>query len=347
MYHYRTLSTRPLLLLFALILTLSFISLPLTYAQSSAQSGEAIFKKILTANYDASLRPGFNTTQATVVDVQFRVNLLYAVDSKNEQYSLDFFVREIWRDERLQFDAAFWPESLGALRVPASKVIWKPDTFFLNAVSCTSSDNLLTLDPSGRLNWSRHQTCVFKADFDLIDFPFDSQVFSIKRVSYAYTQSELFLRPTVNGPCFLPDPTIDFENSVWDLESAECTAGTFVFRVGQEDYYQVSGNLYVKRKFQNYVVKVILPMFIIVSLSTITYFIDASSTPARVGGTVTLVLSIVTFNLVVSQDLPKINYSTLLDWYVWKCFLFVVFAVGEVRTTQLQYRRRDAYSMGL
>jgi hypothetical protein len=44
---------------------------------------------------------------------------------------------------------------------------------------------------------------------------------------------------------------------------------------------------------------------------------------------VALVLSIVTFNLVVSQDLPKINYSTLLDWYVWKCFLFVVFAVAE------------------
>ncbi len=70
-------------------------------------------------------------------------------------------------------------------------------------------------------------------------------------------------------------------------------------------------------------------MFIIVTLSTLTYWIDPGSPPARVGGTVTLVLSIVTFNLVVSQDLPKINYSTLLDWYVWKCFLFVVFAVGE------------------
>ena len=40
-------------------------------------------------------------------------------------------------------------------------------------------------------------------------------------------------------------------------------------------------------------------------------------------------LSIITFNLVVSGDLPKINYSTLLDWYVWKCFLFVLFAVAE------------------
>jgi hypothetical protein len=99
--------------------------------------------------------------------------------------------------------------------------------------------------------------------------------------------------------------------------------------VGQEDYYHVTAQLHVTRKFQNYIVKLIMPMFIIVTLSTLTYWIDPGSPPARVGGTVTLVLSIVTFNLVVSQDLPKINYSTLLDWYVWKCFLFVVFAVGE------------------
>lgn len=110
-----------------------------------------------------------------VIDVQFRVNLLYAVDSKNEQYSLDFFVRELWTDERLTFDPSLWPDSLGALRVPTTRTPWRPDTFFLNAVSCTSSDNLLTLNYTGRLNWSRHQTCVFKADFDLLDFPFESQ----------------------------------------------------------------------------------------------------------------------------------------------------------------------------
>jgi hypothetical protein len=112
-------------------------------------------------------------TQVTI-DVQFRINLLYAVDSKNEQFSLDFFVRELWTDERLAFDERLWPDSLGALRIPASRPIWRPDTFFQNAVSCASSDNLLTLNATGKLNWSRHQTCVFNADFNLLEFPFES-----------------------------------------------------------------------------------------------------------------------------------------------------------------------------
>ena len=47
------------------------------------------------------------------------------------------------------------------------------------------------------------------------------------------------------------------------------------------------------------------------------------------GLSVSIVLTVSTFNLLVSQDLPKINYSTLLDWYVWKCFLFVIAAVAE------------------
>jgi hypothetical protein len=107
------------------------------------------------------------------IEVQFRVNLLFAVDSKNEQFSLDFFVRELWTDERLKFDPKLWPDALGPLRVTQPQNLWKPDTFFLNAVSCTTSDNLLTLNGTGRLNWSRHQTCIFKADFDLLDFPFE------------------------------------------------------------------------------------------------------------------------------------------------------------------------------
>lgn len=313
-------------LLVACVLACS--SLPVARASTAS----TIFNSILSG-YDSSLRPGFNTSTPTTIDVQFRVNLLFSVDSKNEQFSLDLFVRELWTDSRLAFDATLWPDSLGSLRVPTSRTVWKPDTFFLNGISCTTSDSLLTLNATGRLNWSRHQTCVFKADFDLSDFPFDSQTFNLKRVSYAYTQSEMVLQPISTSTCFLPDPTVDFENSLWDLNSADCSSSTIVFRVGQDNYYQVTGSLYVERKSQNYIVKLILPMFVIVSLSTITYFIDCSSTPARVGGTVTLVLSIVSFNTVVSTDLPKINYSTLLDWYVWKCFLFVVFAVGEVSTT--------------
>ena len=151
----------------------------------------------------------------------------------------------------------------------------------------------------------------------------------MKRLSFSYNEFELMLR-SAQPSCFQPDPALNYENSLWDLAGSYCAPdGFFGFRTGQPAYAQVVGNLLVTRKSGNYIVKMILPMFVVVTLSTLTYWVDPKSPPARVGGSVTLVLSIVTFNGVVSGDLPKINYSTLLDWYVWKCFLFVVFAVAE------------------
>jgi len=208
------------------------------------------------------------------------------VNSKDETFALDFFVREVWTDPRLTFDDKLWPESMGALRIPPTQRIWRPDTFFLNAISCATSDALLTLTSNGTLTWSRHMTCTFHTDFDLRQFPFDSQTLSLQRLSYAYTANELIVQ--LANSCFLPDPMDNFENSLWTLQAAECSASNFLFRVGQTEYSQIQARLKVKRLFQNYIVKMIMPMFIIVFLSTLTFWIDASSPPARIGGTVTL-----------------------------------------------------------
>ena len=296
-------------------------SIALCSCQTSAQAAAAAANKALIFNrifssYDVDTRPYFNTSSPVGITTQFRINLLYAVSSRDEQFNIDLFVTEQWIDPRLAFDPTLWDATqLGALRVPNAKP-WKPDTFFYNALSCTTSDQLLTLTAVGQLTWTRHLTCTIHDSFELTNFPFDSQTLPLRRLSFAYNMNELLLQYA--SPCYNPDPAVNFENSLWDVgRTADCSSGYLSFRSNQAPYSEVTANLYVVRKYTNYVVKLILPMFIIVLLSTLTYWIDPMSAPARVGGTVTLVLSIVTFNLTVSNDLPKINYNTLLDWFVW------------------------------
>ena len=308
----------PLLLL--LLLALSSSSLPLISAQSSTAAAKAAIFARIFAVYDLETRPLFNqslngASLPVVITTQFRINLLYAVSSRDEQFNVDLFVTEVWNDPRLAFPSSMWDAAAnGDLRVPATRP-WKPDTFFYNALSCATSDTLLTLVSTGTLTWVRHLTCTVHDSFELQQFPFDSQTLALRRLSFAYNMNELQLNAA--SPCFLPDPSVNYENSLWDLgQAADCSTGFLSFRSSQAPYSEVTANLYVVRKFTNYVVKLILPMFIIVLLSTLTYWIDPMSAPARVGGTVTLVLSIVTFNLTVSNDLPKINYNTLLDWFV-------------------------------
>lgn len=295
----------------------------------AAQQKSSIYTQTFNSpTYDLTVRPNIQYNQPVVVDVNYRINLLYSVSAVNEMYSIDLYVRENWLDTRLLFNSSLWNVSIyGPLRIPGNK-IWKPDTFFSNAITCATADELVTLTYSGMVRWARHMTCTFHADFNLIKFPFDTEIFKLDRLSFSYSSTELQLMYTPNL-CFNPDPLQQWDNSLWLLTQTNCINSLYTFRVNQPDYSLVTAQLYIQRKSASYILKMILPMFVVVCLSTLTYWIDCTSPPARVGSTITLVLSIITFNLVVSSDLPKINYSTLLDWYVWKCFLFVLFAVAE------------------
>ena len=284
-----------------------------------------LLAQLLPSSYDDSLRPLLGSGEAVVVYVNFRVDLLYAVSSSDETFALDFFMTERWTDPRLSFNASAFALPYGdSLRLPLTGP-WKPDTYFFNAIRCTVSDSLLKLDSSGsgQVTWTRHQSCTFYTPFDLQSFPFDSQAFPIKRLSFFYNSTELRLVYSSLG-CFQPDPRLDYVNALWDLTAYDCQLTSYN---GAQD--EAVATLYVSRLWNSYVLKMIVPMFLIVLVSALSYFVDPAAAPARVGLSVAIVLTVSTFNLLVSQELPKINYSTLLDWYVWKCFLFVIAAVAE------------------
>ena len=61
-------------------------------------------------------------------------------------------------------------------------------------------------------------------------------------------------------------------------------------------------------------------MVILGGLST---YVDPSSTPARVGMSVTTVLTISTVIQGLKNQLPSVSYLTALDVYLWACFFFL------------------------
>lgn len=118
---------------------------------------------------------------------------------------------------------------------PALTSIWKPDTFFYNAVSCSpANDQILSLDPSGSGNvtWMRHQSCNFHSEFDLKAFPFDSQVLDLQRISFGYPSTELVIRQEASK-CFAPDPSEDFASSLCPCQPTKaCRALSFLILRG-------------------------------------------------------------------------------------------------------------------
>lgn len=101
------------MLLIALLIGLAAAALP------PDQQRAALMSKLLS-QYDPNVRPYPNniTYGPTVVDVQYRLNLLFNIDSKQETWTADLYITESWLDRRLSFNGTNdWPANYGELKI--------------------------------------------------------------------------------------------------------------------------------------------------------------------------------------------------------------------------------------
>ncbi|QDZ23285.1 ligand-gated ion-channel protein [Chloropicon primus] len=85
----------------------------------------------------------------------------------------------------------------------------------------------------------------------------------------------------------------------------------------------------VDRFSKYYVLNMIVPVLLLVSLSFITYIIPPSSLDSRIGLNVTLFLALTALQFVVNDQLPKSSYPTAVTELILVCYLVVSFGVPE------------------
>ncbi|OLP89917.1 Cys-loop ligand-gated ion channel [Symbiodinium microadriaticum] len=88
-------------------------------------------------------------------------------------------------------------------------------------------------------------------------------------------------------------------------------------------------SVYLQRKYGFYLWNVVLPMFLIASMSACSMSIHIDKVADRLSATLTLVLTAVAYKYITAQMVPTIGYNTWLDKYVLACFWFLVVIVLE------------------
>src|ERR1700682_27674 len=78
--------------------TFTLLTLFLYYFHSPVhvygQQKAAIYSQIFnTSTYDPTIRPNLDKNLPVIIDVNYRLNLLYSVSAANEVYSIDLYVR--------------------------------------------------------------------------------------------------------------------------------------------------------------------------------------------------------------------------------------------------------------
>ena len=78
----------------------------------------------------------------------------------------------------------------------------------------------------------------------------------------------------------------------------------------------------VERNYEQYIFKIIIPVFLILSLAWFVLWIPTKEFETRLTTSMVALLSLIAYNFVFADDVPKLNYLTSLDEYILLSYIF-------------------------
>ena len=191
----------------------------------------------------------------------------------------------------------------------------------------------------------------FRQSFDFRKFPFDKQKLVIRIESGAgnYTNSNLEDSSDIGSLTFItPEPGVflnlnKFLNpevnklKAWKISENGIDVKS---KVLSEDRYDIYGQkivprtenvldieINIERNFQHYLLKIMLPVFLILCVAWYVLWIPTEKYEARLNTSIIALLALIAYNFVFQDDIPKLEYLTDLDWFILLSYIFCLIPV--------------------
>ena len=210
----------------------------------------------------------------------------------------------------------------------------------------TESIDWIDIFSNGTIETRSMDNARFKAaNFDFKRFPFDSQIISFelwsefpstivalqsyepamsehKKELYNFNKKDGIVIPGWNltdvnyGAYSLSLP---FFSKKWRTASEE----------GKSDTYPYQGfivELEVERISNYYIFKIFLPILLILIISWSVFWIHPKQIEAKVNITIVALLTLIAYNLIMDQEIPKLDYVTFMDAFIFITYLFTAAA---------------------
>uniref|UniRef100_A0A914L402 Gamma-aminobutyric acid receptor subunit beta n=1 Tax=Meloidogyne incognita TaxID=6306 RepID=A0A914L402_MELIC len=305
--------------------------------------------------YDKRLRPRYSEG-AVDVGISIHITSISAVSEVDMDFTLDFYLRQTWYDNRLAF-AQIDPELARRIKKLTVGVeyldrLWKPDTFFPNEKTsmfhvATTPNTFLRIEPDGRIYTSQRMTVKAMCPMDLAMFPMDSQTCKLGLESYGYDVDDIdYYWGERRSDGKKSEDAVAFDEFFLPQFRAEGyrVTGTHV-RTASGEYARLYIEVVLSRNLGFYLMNIIIPSMLIVSISWVSFWLSREASPARVGLGVTTVLTMTTLITTTNNSMPKVSYIKGLDVFLNFCFVMVFASLVEYAIVSYwnkrQCRRRD------
>src|SRR6266478_1043258 len=276
----------------------------------------------------------------TQVSIGIWIVDIASIDSAQQNFTAEAAIVLRWKDPRLVHTGS------GIVRYPLEQV-WHPRVVIVNETSSVTRKfpDMVEVESNGTVIYRQRYAGAFTQPLRLRSFPFDRQTFHIQLVAVRYRPNEV---------TFVPDedwirnglqraggiaPSITLPD--WTVEKWETKPLTYALSPGFE-YSGYTFEFTASRNVQNYILKVIFPLVLIVMMSWAGFWIDPVNANSQISVAVTSMLTLIAYRFTVDTQLPRLPYMTRLDAFFLTSTLLVFFSLIEVLVTTILDNNKQA-----
>jgi hypothetical protein len=284
------------------------------------------------------------------VTVSFELRDIDHIDDEAETFEFTGVIKLSWHDPRQAFnpvtEGAEEKIYQGSFQFNEVFSGWFPQLILVNESGLYEKRGvLLRVRSDGSLSLYETVNAAGKIDLDLRRYPIDQQRLEAVFHVLGFDSNEIVLRlePDYNDGDLNIDET--FKLPQWQLTGIKSSIGTrntpLIGRGATTSTFAVSIDL---QRSAFYILRlVILPLMIIVMLSWSVFWMDKSSLGDRISISFIGILTVVTYQVILSEILPRISYFTLInDGFL--SFSFFIMCMTVIVNLRVGYLDRHGMS---
>ena len=261
------------------------------------------------------------------VAIGLKIEQITGIDQKHENFSVVAALRVNWQHDGLRYapeqdESVPRAYTLSSFRqlVESAGIRW-PELTLTNAQGRVNHQTQIAqIHPDGSVNYFERFTATFQAPhFNFRRFPFDRQRFAIHIDSVLSSRDFVFEElPGISGV----GSALGEEEWVVTKVAASTTRDV---ASGFENSSRFTLELHANRHLDYYVIRILIPIALIVTVSWFTFFLKDYL--KRIDFSGTNLLLFIAFNFTVSHDLPRLGYLTLIDVVMVGTFIITGLAI--------------------
>jgi len=272
-----------------------------------------------------ALEAGMPNPPASPTEVRCAIVIvdIVNIDDVNESFEAELAIMANWHDPRLAFD----PEKEGTTRkifqgdYQFAEVFngWWPQFVIVNEVGRGDTKGVkIEVQPDGLVRYLEMRHAQLETPMSLHDYPFDTQRLKASMISMGNLTDDVVLM-VEDRYREATDDYVKREESVnvagWTLRHLDMNVNENYLADGdgQSRYSQLVTTMTLQRRSWQLVWELLFPMLILVSMMWSVFWIDIESLADRLNLSFIGVLTIVAYQFVVIDDMPRMSYLTFTD----------------------------------